>query len=82
MGAASVPAARGRTIAIGPVIVVAIHVRDVHVVRFPDAEALTAYRADPRLRDLAPVRERAIAHTEVLVGEDGPDYASAQGGPR
>jgi uncharacterized protein (DUF1330 family) len=48
--------------------------REVHVVTFPDAAAYAAYRADEALVALAPLRARAIVSTEVLVGEDGPDY--------
>ena len=52
-------------------------VREVHVIRFPSARALAEYRGDPDLLALAPARERAIAATEILVGEEGPRY----GGP-
>lgn len=48
--------------------------REVHVVTFPDARAFAAYRADPRLGALAEMRSAAIAKTEILVGEPGPDY--------
>jgi len=48
---------------------------EVHVVTFPGEAALAAYRADPRLRDLAHLRDAAIVSTDVLVGEDGPDYS-------
>jgi uncharacterized protein (DUF1330 family) len=50
--------------------------REVHLVRFPDAAAYAAYRSDPALQALAPLRERAIVATEILVGTDGPDYAA------
>jgi uncharacterized protein (DUF1330 family) len=36
---------------------------EVHVVTFPDAAALAAYREDPRMADLRPLRERVIART-------------------
>ena len=49
--------------------------REVHVIRFPDAAARAAYRADARYLELAPIRERVVVSTEVLVGEEGPDYA-------
>jgi uncharacterized protein (DUF1330 family) len=46
--------------------------REIHVVRFPDEAAWAAYRADPELAALAPLRARGIAATEVLVGADVP----------
>lgn len=48
--------------------------REVHVVTFPDAAALAAYRADPALAALAADRAAAIAATEVLIGHDAPPY--------
>jgi uncharacterized protein (DUF1330 family) len=51
--------------------------KEVHIVRFPDSDALAAYRADARYIALAPIRERVVVSTEVLVGEDGPDYGFA-----
>ena len=44
--------------------------REVHVVSFPSDDAWQAYRADPDLVDLAPLRAKAITATEILVGED------------
>ena len=44
--------------------------REVHVVRFPDEAAWAAYRADPELAALAPLRARGITATELLVGDD------------
>ncbi len=48
--------------------------REVHVVTFPDERALRAYQADPELDALRPLREASVLATEILVGEDGPDY--------
>jgi uncharacterized protein (DUF1330 family) len=48
--------------------------KEVHIVRFPSSDARTAYRADARYLALAPLRERVVVSTDVLVGEDGPDY--------
>lgn len=48
--------------------------REVHVLRFPTAEAFAAYRADPALRALATLRAEVISATEILVGEDAPAY--------
>jgi antibiotic biosynthesis monooxygenase (ABM) superfamily enzyme len=38
---------------------------EVHVVRFPDAAAFAAYRGEPLLAELAPLRSRAIVATTV-----------------
>ena len=48
--------------------------KEIHVVTFPGERAFRAYQQDPRLADLAPLRAEAVVSTEVLVGEDGPDY--------
>lgn len=48
--------------------------RELHLVRFRDAAAFHAYRADPELALLAPLREAAIAATELWTGTDGPSY--------
>ena len=48
--------------------------REVHIVSFPNAQAFAAYRADEALTALAELRNAAIAGTEVLVGEEGPEY--------
>ena len=49
-------------------------VREVHIITFPSAEAFQSYRADPDLARLADLRIAAIAHTQLIVGRDGPDY--------
>jgi uncharacterized protein (DUF1330 family) len=54
--------------------------REVHLVRFPAPEALAAYRADPALQALAALRGQVIEHSEVLVGEEGPDYSAPSPG--
>lgn len=48
--------------------------REIHIVTFPDAEAFAAYRADSELRSMGYLREESVIATEILVGEDGPDY--------
>jgi hypothetical protein len=48
--------------------------KEVHVVTFPSEQAFAAYRSDARLRELAPLRDEAVVHTDVLTGEDGPRY--------
>jgi hypothetical protein len=49
--------------------------REVHVVSFPDRAAFDAYRADPALTALAPLRAQAVLDTKVEEGEEGPSYA-------
>jgi uncharacterized protein (DUF1330 family) len=46
--------------------------RELHLVRFPDAAAFAAYRADPALAALAVLREAAVVSTEIWTGTDGP----------
>lgn len=48
--------------------------RELHLVRFRDEAALRAYRADPELAALAPLRDAAIAATQLWTGVDGPRY--------
>ncbi|HEU4533427.1 MAG TPA: DUF1330 domain-containing protein [Polyangiaceae bacterium] len=48
--------------------------REVHIVTFPSAEAFAAYREDPALAPLAPLRTASVVNTEVWAGEDGPTY--------
>jgi uncharacterized protein (DUF1330 family) len=50
--------------------------KEVHLVRFTDADSFAAYRNDERLIALAPLRTRAIISTEILKGKDGPDYGA------
>lgn len=47
---------------------------EVHVVSFPDIAAYEAHRADPRVLELGPLRERVIARTEVWPGTAAPTY--------
>jgi hypothetical protein len=47
---------------------------EIHLVRFASAAGLEAYRVDPDLRALAPLRESAIARTEITMGVDSPAY--------
>lgn len=49
---------------------------EVHVVTFPSDAALAEYRADPRLKELAPLREGVIARTEIWRGEPRPTYSA------
>jgi antibiotic biosynthesis monooxygenase (ABM) superfamily enzyme len=47
---------------------------EVHVVSFANPAGLDAYRADPELAALAPLRAAAIARTRVTMGTDGEPY--------
>jgi len=49
--------------------------KEVHLVRFPDESAFVEYRRDPRLRELDESRNASVVSTEILVGEDGPEYS-------
>lgn len=42
--------------------------REVHIVTFPSAEAFAAYRDDPALAPLAPLRAASVLSTEVWAG--------------
>jgi hypothetical protein len=53
--------------------------REVHLVSFPDGASFTAYREDPALVALAGLRDQALAATEILLGELGPDYHAPGG---
>ena len=48
--------------------------REVHLLRFPSQDAYAEYRADAELASLAELRSESIAHTEILVGREGPRY--------
>jgi antibiotic biosynthesis monooxygenase (ABM) superfamily enzyme len=50
---------------------------EVHIVTFPDVMALDAYRQDPRVAELRPLRERVISRTEVWSGEQRHPYGPA-----
>lgn len=48
--------------------------RELHVLRFPDAAAFAAFRADPALAAWQADRAAAVIATEVWTGVDGPAY--------
>lgn len=48
--------------------------REVHLLSFPDEGAFAAYRGDPVLQAAAEQRAAAVIETEILIGEEGPDY--------
>jgi hypothetical protein len=47
---------------------------EIHVVSFTSVVGLETYRADPELAALAPLREAAIARTEITVGTEVEAY--------
>lgn len=47
---------------------------EIHLVAFPSMEKFTAYRGDSDLAKLAPLRQIAIARTEVIIAEEGEPY--------
>jgi uncharacterized protein (DUF1330 family) len=47
---------------------------EIHLVTFPDDQAFEAYRGDPETVALTAVREACLVATEILFGDDGPDY--------
>ena len=52
---------------------------EVHVLRFPSADALASYRSDPRRSALAPALERSGATTELHpLGESGSADTAAE----
>ncbi len=51
--------------------------RETHLVTFPDAKSLEAYRNDPDFKALASTREACILATAIRYGEPGPEYHSA-----
>ena len=51
-------------------------IKEIHVLTFPDAEALAQYRNDKRLAELAHLRDESVTHTELLAGEEGSSYGT------
>ena len=51
-------------------------VDEVHVLKFPTRIKFEAYRTDPQIVALAPLREKAISHTSVYISSEGLDYTS------
>lgn len=47
---------------------------EIHIVSFLTLESFEAYRGDPDLATLAPLRQAAIARTEVIMGKEGEPY--------
>ena len=49
---------------------------EVHLIRFPSDEMFERYRTDAELKALSPEREAVIKKTLVLIGSEGPVYAT------
>lgn len=49
-------------------------VDEVHVLQFPARSAYDAYRSDPALQALAPLRAQGIRRTQVLVSSGDKHY--------
>ena len=49
---------------------------EVHLVRFPSEEVFERYRTDAALKALSAEREAVITKTLVLIGSEGPAYAT------
>lgn len=47
---------------------------EIHIVSFPSLEQFEAYRGDPDLAKFTPLRQVAIARTEIITGEEGEPY--------
>ena len=47
---------------------------EIHLVSFPSMKQFDAYKGDTELAKLAPLRQAAIARTEIIIGEEGEPY--------
>lgn len=52
--------------------------KEIPIVTFPNEQALLAYQKDGDLGEVAHLREESVVKTEILIGEDGPDYGAAR----
>ena len=50
--------------------------KEIHLLAFPSEQAFRDYRSDSRLSEQRHLREQSVMHTEILIGEDGPDYGA------
>jgi uncharacterized protein (DUF1330 family) len=48
---------------------------EIHMVSFPNMTQFESYRGDSDLAQLGPLRQAAIAKTEVIIGEQGESYS-------
>jgi uncharacterized protein (DUF1330 family) len=77
--AAAVMAAHGGRIARTVVVIDGAPpgtLQEIHLLEFPHRQGFADYRDDPRLGEMRRLREQSVVHTEVLVGEAGPDYGA------
>jgi antibiotic biosynthesis monooxygenase (ABM) superfamily enzyme len=51
--------------------------REVHIVSFPDESAYQAYSVDPDMAAWRALRDECVIRTEIMKGEEGPDYSPA-----
>lgn len=51
--------------------------REVHIVSFPDESSYQAYAVDPDMAAWRDLRDESVIRTEVMKGEEGPDYSPA-----
>jgi antibiotic biosynthesis monooxygenase (ABM) superfamily enzyme len=54
-------------------------IKEIHIVTFPNEQAFAAYQKDEDLKKLAHLRQEAVVQSEIMVGEDGPDYSATNG---
>lgn len=47
---------------------------EIHIVTFPELAQLEAYRRDAELAELAPLRQEAIARTEIVYCDEAEPY--------
>jgi uncharacterized protein (DUF1330 family) len=50
--------------------------KEIHIVTFPDEAAFNAYQGDEEMAALSHLRAGSVIGTEIMFGEDGPDYRS------
>ncbi|WP_437953341.1 hypothetical protein WME98_23670 [Sorangium sp. So ce296] len=56
-----------------------LSLKEIHIVTFPDEHAFSAYRRDGELGAVAHLRDASVLQTEILRGEEGPDYHAVSG---
>jgi uncharacterized protein (DUF1330 family) len=48
--------------------------KEIHIVTFPDETSFELYRNDEEMVRWAHLRLESVVATEILIGEDGPEY--------
>jgi hypothetical protein len=51
-------------------------IKEIQIVTFPSEQAFGAYQKDEDLTRLAHLRQESVVQTEIMVGEDGPNYGA------